>query len=331
VNRNIGAFGGDAHNVTIFGESAGAFSVLLLNVSPLSKELFQRCISESGGLRIPHLREAWRGDPPSEEVGVRLIPDPVAMRASPAEQVMEKIAQSQAVIPVFLGLVFRPVVDGWVFPEDPVEAYRGRRQHAAALIAGTNEDEGPAFTRAAPVKTAAEFRNYLDVHFHPSATALDELLRAYGAGSDLRAAVAQFIGDVMFFHPTREALRGAAAADGKAYQYEFTRVNGFGRNRLGAFHGSEIPYVFGNMSVVPLGFGPVKPGTYDDADLRLSEVMQSYWVQFARTGDPNGAGLVQWPVFDSGAAAYLELSDKPRTWSHLRDAELDALGKFLGW
>jgi para-nitrobenzyl esterase len=214
VGRNIRQFGGDPQSVTIFGESAGAFSVLMLVASPLTHGLFQRVISESGGLDV-------------------------RQSTTPPNRVVEQTE-------------FRPFVDGTVLPKPPLEIYRAGDQNNVPLLAGTNADEGTLFTKDNP-----------------------EALR-----------------DSLFREPTRAALASMARKNNQTYCYEFERVNGMGRkNKWGAFHSAEIAYVFGNLDVVPLGFGPVKPGTYNEEDRRLSDEMQSAWIRFARTGDPG------WPPF----------------------------------
>jgi para-nitrobenzyl esterase len=134
--------------------------------------------------------------------------------------------------------------------------------------------------------------------------------------------VVRFIGDVLFFMPTREALLGMASNGREAWQYGFTRINGVGAKGSGAFHGAEIPYVFGTMDVAPLGFGPAEPGTYDEADLKLSDLIQRNWVQFARTGNPN------WPAYGR-ARTYLQLDSTQQTGHDLRREELDVLSRIV--
>jgi len=285
VERNIRAFGGDPTRTTIFGESAGGSSVLLLNVSPLAKGLYRRAISESGGLGAqPRGGERQR---------------------------------------------YGPVIDGRVIPEDPVEAYRQGHINNVELIAGTNADEGTLLSGGAKVETLAQLRGFIVARLTATPAEADRIMEAYGARGDADAATAasKVLGDVMFAWPTREAVRGMSRLNRHTYLYQFTRINGAGKTKMkaGAFHGSEIPYVFGNLSVVLIGFGPVKPGTYDETDENLSRAMQDAWVRFAATGDPNGPDLPRWQPYTASDATYLEFGDRIQPRSGLRSKELAAV------
>jgi para-nitrobenzyl esterase len=337
VNRNISALGGDPGNVTIFGESAGGTAVCLLMVMPESKGLFQRVISESAAwINVPlsRLREQSFGRIAAEQFGEKLGADIAVLRAKNTAEIM-KLAGNPMTNPdaSARGEEYMPVIDGVVLPDDPARLFISGKFHNISLIAGTNRDEGTLF--GLPVKDQATLHTWASKQFGSSA---DAILKVYGAAGDAeaRAVGAQIDGDWIFLQGTRIVLRAASKMNPQVFQYQFTRVNGVGRRtRLGAFHASEIGYVFGTLpdsalgtSAIPmLGDFSVAPDTYNDQDDRLSHSMSAAWVRFASTGDPNGPGLAKWPSFRENEA-YLEFGDRVAPGSALRKAQLDVLIDF---
>jgi len=337
VNRNISVFGGDSTNVTVFGESAGGTAVCLLMVMPESKGLFQRAISESAAwIDVPwsRLRDRSYGRMPAEQFGGRLGADISALRAKSTSEIM-KVAANPMMNPdaSARGEEYMPVIDGIVLPDDPARLFTSGKFHNVSLIAGTNRDEGTLFPL--PVKDQATLRSWAEKEFGSST---DAILKAYGAAGDAeaRAVATQIEGDWMFLQGTRLVLRTASKASPQVFQYQFTRVNGIGRQtRLGAFHASEVGYVFGTLPdsamgtlMIPmLGDFSVASNSYDDQDGRLSQAMSAAWVAFAKTGDPNGPGVAKWPSFGQNEA-YLEFGDRIVPGNSLRKALLDVLADF---
>jgi para-nitrobenzyl esterase len=337
VHRNISAFGGDPGNVTIFGESAGGTAVCLLMVMPESKGLFRRVISESAAwINVPlsRLREQSYGRVPAEQFGEKLGADVAALRAKSTAEIM-KLAGNPMTNPDAgaRGEEYMPVIDGVVLPDDPARLFVSGKFHNVSLIAGTNRDEGTLF--ALPVMDQGTLHTWAGKQFGSSANAI---LKEYGAGGDAeaRAVGALIDGDWIFLQGTRIVLRAASKINPQVFQYQFTRINGIGRRtRLGAFHASEIGYVFGTLpdsalgtSAIPmLGDFSVAPDTYNDRDDRLSQAISAAWVRFASTGDPNGPGLARWPSFRENEA-YLEFGDRIASGSALNKAQLDALTDF---
>ena len=346
VKRNIGAFGGDADNVTIFGESAGGTAVCLLMVTPQAQGLFHKVISESAAwmnMPISHLKESWYGRISMEKFGEMQGTDLAALRSKNTAEIL-KIAgmPDMAGDKADRGEAYLPVVDGVVLPDDPARLFAAGKFAHVALIAGTNADEG-TLMGGPPVHNLADLRKFAQKTY---GSQTDGLLAVYPASSDADAfdAAAHMQGDYVFLQGTRAVLRAVskentktvASRRNKVFQYQFTRVNGVGRRiKWGSFHASEIPYVFRTLpdsvygtTTTMLGDFSVDADTYNDTDTKLSKSMSAAWVRFAKTGDPNGPGLPSWPVFMEGKENYLEFGDRIAAGTALRKQQLDFLSDF---
>jgi para-nitrobenzyl esterase len=224
-------------------------------------------------------------------------------------------------------------VDGWVIPDDPARLFAAGKFHHVALIAGTNADEG-TLLGGPPVQTAAQYRTWAAEKVGAFA---DRLLTLYPASADAEAhaAAAQSSGDLLFLYGTRSVLRAASKANPNAFQYQFTRVNGVGRQlHWGAFHASEISYVWQTLpdsaygtQASFIGDFSVNPDTYNGQDTKLSQAMSGAWVAFAKTGSPNGPGLARWPAF-AGKESYMEFGDQIAAKESLRKQQVDFMSEF---
>jgi para-nitrobenzyl esterase len=313
VQENAAAFGGDATRVTVFGQSSGAGVVNALLTAPAAGSLFHRAILESGTVLGPiqHLRQTWYLLPSGEAIGARVqaaarfdAAAPLAlMRALPTEGV-QVAAEAQKPFTA-TGNRYAPIVDGDVLPEEPVAAMEAGRFAHVPIVVGANEDEGTLFKPLFGTTTAF---TYAQLCAFAYGTHARDVLRLFPATSDADApdAFARSLGAAAFVAPARRLARLAARHGVPAYLYHFTkRRPGDVGQRMGAFHGAEIPYVFGNLveRQVP-GLGRIG---VDARDTELSEQVIGYWARFAATGDPNGGGAPSWPKVDDRRTPVLEL------------------------
>ena len=335
VKRNIGAFGGDPDNVTIFGESAGGAAVCMLTVMPQAKGLFSKVIAESAwdiNTPISHLKESWYGRVPMEKFGEKLG-DLATLRAKSTADVLKMAGGFDfAGDAASRGESYLPVVDGWVFPDDPGKLFAEGKIQNVALIAGTNADEG-TLAGGPPVRNLADLHKWASKQFGAQA---DALLAFYPAATDAdaHASAVEIETDFDFLQGTHLVLGAVSKVNPKTFQYQFTRLNGVGRKtKWGVFHASELPYVFGTLpdsaygtTASFLGDFSVDPDTYNEQDAKLSKAMNAAWVQFAKTGSPNGSGLARWPAF-TGKEGYLEFGDQIVAKESLRKKPIDFLSE----
>jgi len=338
VQRNVGAFGGDPKNVTIFGESAGGTAVCMLMVVPQAQGLFQKVISESAAWMnnpISHLKESWYGRISMEKFGETLGTDLVALRAKSTADILKLAGgPDMAGDRADRGEAFMPVVDGVVIPDYPARLFADRKFHKVGLIAGTNADEG-TLLGGPPVHDLAQLRKYAEKTYGGQAQAM---LAVYPAASDAEAyeAAQRASGDFTFLQGTRFVLRAASKENAKVYQYYFTRVSGIGRRiKWGSYHASEVPYVFGILPDSVYGTGPspfgdfsVDADSYTDQDTKISKAMSGAWLRFAKSGNPNGPGLPVWPAFNTDKEVYMEFGDRITTATALRKKQLDFMTEF---
>lgn len=324
VKRNIGAFGGDPANVTIFGYSAGGVSVNYLMTAPGARGLFAKAIAESGGIQIDttqHISERRpgplgasleeQGEALAKNFGADGAPASLArLRTVPAADLIayqEKHAMGS----------LNPVVDGILIPDDIGRAFSEGKQARVPYMAGSTSWEASLIHYVPrPLPPRMVLSGIADV----------EAARAAFGGLDDAALANAWFADSVFLGTAHYLTRASARIGEPSYLYYFDYVPTALRGTVpGAAHGDEVPFIFGTL---PAKVRNLSEAQITPEDRKVSALMTAYWTNFAKSGNPNGAGLPQLIARDPASYAINVLDQAPRVISDFKAGEMKFLDAY---
>ena len=294
VNQHITTFGGNPNNVTIAGESAGSSSISALCASPRAKNLFRRAIGESSSLvvkRAPHtyrkLSEALKtGNEIMKEFKCTSIAE---LRKIPASKLVNTKYSNSSM-----------TLDGWALEKDPYDVYLAGESNEEALLNGYNVKEGDAFVVPEYLLSPTSKKNIKERLISKFGEEFgNKIYDVYKDKIDKNAfATMNEIFSVYWFIYPHHSWSNMALKSGKTvYRYQFSKENHF----HSTYHAGEMIYAYGNVKKAK------EKWKYNDSDKKLSEIMLSYWSNFAKTGNPNGEGLPIWEEYKHNGDGVMEL------------------------
>lgn len=327
VQDNIEQFGGDPDNVTIFGESAGSWSMSVLQASPQARGLFHKVIGQSGArfIPLPDLKQARWGLPSAEGWGQELAtifagaeaPDLAALRDLSAESIISAYVANPKVLTNFDWLT---IVDGDVLPDEVNKIFAEGRQADVPVLIGSNADEATTFDPAIGATATVDYAALLN-QFVGATLAGDNktVFDLYPAQAEVaRDSYTRFNTDAMFTQPMRLWADYMGKVSSPAYLYWWNwRPVIDGSDQYGAFHAAEIPYVFGNLAMFDIEANP--------RDIAFADKMQTIWTNFAKNGNPSSNGIIDWPAYAQNKPTTGVLGPEIGLQEGIRSDEVDAI------